>query len=111
MRACTFHKAVRKEPVFPVSDHTVRMHSKVLLIIFAVSLFFFLSYKVAILLEIQVDLLADSIFPIRKVNKAVDPSILCVYGCRCASEVVKSITVQKSFGKYGKGAYPISNHS
>src|SRR5260370_38409848 len=108
MRACTFHKAVRKEPVFPVSDHTVRMYSKVLLIIFAASLFFFFSYKVAILLEIQVDLLADSIFPIRKVNKAVDLSILCVYGSRFTPDVVKSITVHNSFGKYVKSREQVS---
>ncbi len=53
-----------------LSDNTLRIDSHLLLIIFAVSLFFFLSHKVAVLLEVQVDLLADPILPIRIVNKA-----------------------------------------
>ena len=53
-----------------LSDNTDVMHGYSLLIVFAVSLFLFLSHKVVVLLEIQVDLLAYPIFPIRTVNKA-----------------------------------------
>jgi len=55
---------------FLLCDKTVRTHSYLLLIIFAVGLFFFLSHKIVVLLKIQVYFLADPIVPIRKVNNA-----------------------------------------
>lgn len=69
MRADTLHKSVCKESAPRCHDNAVELYSYLLLIFLAISLFLFLSQKVVVLLEVQVDLLADPIVPIRKANK------------------------------------------
>lgn len=98
MGASAFHKAVCKEP-FPVDAMTCkRLHRHLLLIVFAICLFLFLSHKIVILLEIQVNLLANPILPIRGIKiKPEQSGVLCMQRCGCAPEVVEPTKDQMIF--------------
>jgi hypothetical protein len=84
--------------LFLLTPCPVKVHHHLLLIVFAISLFLFLSHKIVILLEIQVDLLANPIILMREIkSKPAQTGVLCMQRCRCAPEVVEPMKGQRTF--------------